>query len=204
MLRMFACLALTICAYFGTGGKVHADWKGPYIGITAKLLHGHPSGLNDNDADLSFKTIVGSALIGYNLKAGDLMFGLETGIDKGGEGVHEDGFYNFEYSAAYYAGARVGYDLGRYLPYAKVSRLSMLYSFSVDHPMLSSIEDDGALHGVGCGVGLDIFFKRNGFARIELERRVFHAENLDFGSGFEVSFDGQAIDVLSAGIGYRF
>ncbi len=204
MRHLPALLSVLTPVFLSISGAAHAEWNGAYIGATGKVLNGHSPSLNGEESNLSFKTIVGSALAGYNLTAGHIVFGFETGIDKGGKGVHEDGYYNFEYSSIFYTGARLGYDAGRFLPYAKISQLKLLYNFSADYPMFASLEQSGYLTGTGYGIGVDMFVKGNAFARIELERRVFHEEDFNFGAGLEVSFDGQIMDVLSIGVGYQF
>lgn len=196
-------LAVAVLFFF-TSSTAYADWQGPYAGLAGKALNGHQPSLNGNVADLSFQTIVGSAFVGYGHQIGNVVFGLELGLDRGGEGEHEDLYYNFGYDTGYYGAMRMGYDAGRYLPYAKISTLRLLYDFSVDLPYLSSLNASDHLTGIGYAIGTDIQIRDNIFGRIEIERRVYHSENLDFGGGLEVSFDGQVMDVLSIGIGLNF
>lgn len=195
---------LIFCTMFVAPTTALAEWDGVYVALGTKMVSGHSPEFEDEDVDLSFHTIIGTALAGYNFQFGNVVVGLETGLDKGGESVHEDRYYNFEYSSVNYVSARLGYDMGRYMPYAKYSQLNMGFEFSVDYPMFSDVNVKDSLKGNAYGIGMDFALKGKGFARIELERREFLAEDLDFGSGFEIRFDGQLMDTVTAAVGLQF
>jgi outer membrane immunogenic protein len=191
------------------------SWNGPYVG-------GHiGAGWNDTASSDSDGGILGGAQVGFNLRAGWAVLGLEaqwtgSGADDGQDGAvvvlpgGVTGTFESQIDWLATLTARLGVVRDRSLLYVKggAAWVRNSYDVSLVSPSgVSSFDGDETRTGWALGIGYEHAFRSAWSARLEYLLMDFGSDSADLSGpagGLAVSDIDQQVHALTRSINYRF
>jgi len=181
------------------------DWSGGYAGaavgysdMTVEDLSFGPGQFSPDGASIG-------GFVGYNFQHGSLVFGPELGLFSSQADGTDGAFMRpFELRNSIELRGRVGYAMGRALPYLALGVVSS--EFWADHAGANNPADFASARftGVTLAAGVDVMVSNSMFVRGEIQAVQYNDDTLPFYAGT----DPHTIDArdtrVSIGVGWRF
>ncbi|MBC7137873.1 MAG: porin family protein [Defluviimonas sp.] len=192
-----------------------SDWTGFYSGVFL--------GYADDDADVDDEGDIalddqpnpsgalGGIAAGYNFQSGKWVYGIEADIaatdlnDTSSIGLPDDlpdAEFEIDINSMATLRGRVGYDMGRWMPYATAGVAAADADYTLDTPT-GSVEDDNGMTGYTVGFGAEYAINERWSAKGEYLYTSLEGEFEGDGVVDDTDVDHE-IHTVRAGLNYRF
>ncbi len=188
-----------------------SDWTGFYTGVFL--------GYADDDADVDDEGGIalddqpnpsgglGGITGGYNFQSGQWVYGIEadiaaTDLNDTGSLDAADSEFEIDINSMATLRGRIGYDMGRWMPYATAGAAAADVDYTFDTPA-GSIDDDGTMTGYTVGFGAEYAINDRWSAKGEYLYTSIEGEFEGDGVVDDTDVDHE-IHAVRAGLNYRF
>jgi outer membrane immunogenic protein len=186
-----------------------SDWTGFYTGIF--LGYADDDADVDDWGDIGFDDqpnpsgALGGIAAGYNFQSGKWVYGIEadiaaTDLNDTGSLDGLPGEYEIDINSMATLRGRVGYDMGRWMPYATAGVAAADADYTLYTPT-GSVKDDNGMTGYTVGFGAEYAINDRWSAKGEY--LYTSLEGRFEGDGFNTDVDHE-IHTVRAGLNYRF
>jgi len=188
-----------------------SNWAGGYAGVVLGYAEDNVDITDDlgvsPDDQPNPKGGLAGLTGGYNLQSGNWVYGVEADIaatdlsDTGTFDASTDE-YDVDINSMATLRGRVGYDMGRWMPYATVGFAAADAEYSFDS-VAGSVSDDNTMTGYSAGVGAEYAINDNWSAKGEYLYTNLEGRFKNDALAADADVDHE-IHALRAGLNYRF
>ncbi len=177
---------------------VAQDFSGLYAGGNLSLDRFDAQDLSYGPIPVDVNGIGFGVFAGYNWQSGNFVFGPELFAAKhNADGDDRSFFLPFTAKHSYGLKARLGYTVGKTMPYLSVGAVRT--KVEADHNGAGMLADDTA-SGVSFGLGADWAMTDHSFLRVEVERTNYKDDSFDWSGDIH----DYSLDRTSLSVGYAF